>query len=422
MVAYANLWKDYDAVACRVHDGENVLDLPVAGYGGRDRLIEKSLVDEVETLESGLSSDLRKYGDCFFDVVSCMCTFDRDRTEIESWFPEIVRVLKPSGRLLMLVPKKLSAVVQDDGAAFLIWEATVEGKAIPGTSLVRFMRNPLVGRGVPLRETCWKVPDDPAYNMNAFNRDYLNPWLVRGIVSGCGKGRLENAVALKKIRDEILKTYPADSVDAGAALCGSLYAANPASLEAFLPLVEAYSAISDPTPHQRRWQISCGFALAVLAQKSGRLDVARRWYAYASDGDVLEFSPTLGTKVMDACWELANIDLSAGDVRAAKAWLEKSFRRADEIVHGDWLNVAGDVTRPVPIAYEEIALICQKAARAAGMMNVLDRYPDRIALARARAVSNAERFANVQKQLAAARDELRKVKADCEKLKGKACK
>lgn len=412
-----NLCKDYETVASRIHDGEVALDLPVLGQGGRDFLIAHTLVDRVETIESEEVADLARYPDYSFDVVSCFFTFNRTREEINAWFSEIRRILKPAGRLLMLVPTRLAEAARDDAVSSLIWETTTNGRSIPGTSVLRFMRNPLVGRGVEFEETCWKIPSDPDYNMNAFGRDYLNPWLVRGIVSGCGRGRLENPAAMKGIRDEILVTYPADSVDYGAALCGKLYAAEEPEFEKLAQRVEAYVAIPDPKPHQLRWQISCGFGLAVLAQRIGRIDLARKWYEYASDGDVLRYSATLGTKIMDACWALANIELSEGRIEEAKKWLKKSFVRADEIVHGGWLNVSGDISRPVPIAYEEIALVCQKAARAAGMMNVIDRYPDRLELARSRAVSNAERLAIVQNQLAVTREELRKVKASYEALK-----
>ena len=73
--------------------------------------------------------------------------------------------------------------------------------------------------------------------------------------------------------------------------------------------VEAYVAIANPIPHQLRWQASCAFAIAVLAQKAEGYDLSKRWYAYVADCAVEKFSPTLGTKVMDACWRLANMAL-----------------------------------------------------------------------------------------------------------------
>jgi hypothetical protein len=256
--------------------------------------------------------------------------------------------------------------------------------------------------------------------MNAFARDYLNPWLVRGIVSGCGHGRLGNPDAMTIVRDEILATYPCDSVDYGAALCGKIYAAKSDMANVFLPLVEAYCAIADPKPHQIRWQISNAFALAAHTQKFGNLELAERWYAYAAEGDVCVFSPTLGTKVMDAFWQLAQMALDKGEVEKALALLRRSFARADEILHADWLNVAGDPNSPVPIAYDEIALVCQKAARAAGMVNVLSRNPTRIEQARSLARSNAERYAEVREQLKKAKAEIQALKTELKTLKEKA--
>lgn len=401
---------DYEAVARRIHDGESLLDLAIPGSDGRDLILRTTLADRVEVVSDMTEKALQAFPEFSFDVISCFAGYDRQADELAWVGPAVARLLKPAGRLLLLVPSDQAEAVAAGISKFLIRETITDGKCFPRTKMLMFMRNPLVGRGVRLQETCWKIPDDPAYNMNAFDRDYLNPWLIRGIVSGAGRGRMENLEAMAKIREVILADYPSDSVDYGAALCGKIYAANPGELDRLRVKVEDYCAIQNPIPHQLRWQISCGFALAALAERANAPELAKKWYAYASDGDVCRFSPTLGTKVMDACWRLANMALDAGEVEEAKSWLKKSFIRADEIVHGSWLNVAGDVSRPVPIAYEEMGLVCQKAARAAGMMNVLDRYPDRTELARTRAVSNAERFANVQDKLKHAQEEIRKLR------------
>lgn len=413
-----NIYKDYELVAKRIHDGECVLEVPLRSCTSKVKLLENTLADRVDVLlDCDVAKALKRYSEFTFDVIAFWAAYDYEVSNVCSLIPELTRVLKPAGRLLLLTHKKNEQFITDVAAASLIPELSAAGKAMEDSVVIQFMRNPLVGRGLALDETCWKIPDDPGYNMNAFNRDYLNPWLVRGIVSGCGKGRLENNAALAKIRDEVLATYPPESVDAGAALCGKIYASNASSLNKLVSLVESYVAIENPIPHQLRWQVSCGFALATLAEKSKQVELAKKWYSYVADADVAKYSPTLGTKVMDACWQLANLALNEEDVEQAIHWLRKSFERADEIVHAPWLNVVGSVDRPVPIAYEEVALVCQKAARAAGMMNVLDRYPDRLQLARRLAVSNAERMDNLQKKLKDTKGELEKVKAERDTLK-----
>ena len=64
----------------------------------------------------------------------------------------------------------------------------------------------------------------------------------------------------------------------------------------------------------------------------------------------------------------------------------------------------------MPIAYDEVALVCQKAARAAGMVNVLSRNPAKIEQSRALARSNAERYAEAQERLKKALEEIKMLK------------
>ncbi len=418
---YEEIWKDYASVAPKIHDGERVLDFAALVDNGFELLAAKSLVAECESTRESAPEYLREQDAYAFDVVICFGTHAAGEDKAAAIFKEVRRILKPAGRLAIMAPQAKADAFVEAGGAFLIFDFSIDAKSIPGAKLLFFMRNPLVGRGVELKETCWKIPSDPGYNMNAFQRDYLNPWLVRGIVSGCGCGRLANVPAMEQIRNEILKSYPACSVDYGAALCGKIYAAapEPETFERLKKLVEDYAAIPNPSPHQLRWQISCSFAIAALARKAGLREEAKDWFARAADGDVCAFSPTLGTKTMDALWNLADMCLEDNDVDGALAWLRKSFAKADEIVHHSWLNVVGDISRPVPIAYDEIALVCQKAARAAAMVNVLDRFPDRIELARAKAISNAERLANAQQKLKESNAKLKAAQEKIQSLKMK---
>ncbi len=415
----ASILKDYARIARFIHDGERALDFAPLNPSSAAVLSENSLAADVMSVAEFSKDALKDFPDHHFDViaVSSLAVGGAEPSDLMDALPELQRVLMPAGRLLLIVPNALAAMYAKKICGYLIPEPSVKSAGLPDTTLQVYMRNPLVGRGVPYHETSWVIPDDPAYNMNAFARDYLNPWLVRGIVSGCGHGRLGNSGALAIIRDEILATYPSDSVDYGAALCGKIYAAASDMTNAFLQLVEAYCAIENPKPHQLRWQISNAFALAAHAQKFGNFDIAEQWYAYAAEGDVCTFSPTLGTKVMDAFWQLAQMALDKGDVEKALAFLRRSFARADEILHADWLNVAGDPDCPVPIAYDEIALVCQKAARAAGMVNVLSRHPGRIEQARALARSNAERYAEVLERLKKAQTEIKALKDEIAALK-----
>lgn len=404
--------KNYVKLARFIHDGERVLDFAPIDPSSAAALSENSLAAEVVTVAEFSKGALDGFPDFHFDaiVVSALADGSVRLNELMKILPALRRVLMPAGRLLAIVPDPLAQLCAGRVGAYLIPEPPIKGVGNPGVTLAVFMRNPLVGRGVPYRETSWVVPEDPAYNMNAFARSYLNPWLIRGIVSGCGRARLSNPEAMSAVRNEILATYPADSVDYGAALCGKIYAAKTDMTDVFLPLVEKYCAIVHPKPHQLRWQISNAFALAAHAQKFGNFDIAEQWYAYAAEGDVCAFSPTLGTKVMDAFWQLAQMALDKGDVEKALALLRRSFARADEILHADWLNVAGDSDCPVPIAYEEVALVCQKAARAAQMVNVLRRDPAKIEYAKTRAKSNAERYAEALENLKAAQAEIKALK------------
>ena len=190
--------KNYVKLARFIHDGERVLDFAPIDTSSAAALSENSLAADVVTVAEFSKGALDGFPDFHFDaiVVSALADGSVRLNELVKILPALRRVLMPAGRLLVIVPDPLAQLCAGRVGAYLIPEPPIKGVGNPGVTLAVFMRNPLVGRGVPYRETSWVVPEAPEYNMLAFARDYLNPWLIRGIVSGCGCARLSNPEAM----------------------------------------------------------------------------------------------------------------------------------------------------------------------------------------------------------------------------------
>ena len=238
------------------------------------------------------------------------------------------------------------------------------------------MADPVSGQAVPYEETVWKLPSDPDFHVSAFARDYVNPWLVKGMVAIGMRSR--STRLLTEMQERVLASADPDSVDYGAALCGRLYARlasetciNEATGESDAEVMR-YAAIANPSPHQFRWQVSLLFAAGELARRQGRFHDAKAFYTECAGLNVVAYSPLLGNKVVDALYWLAVFALDCHDRETAKAQLLRSIQTVNELVSGSWLNVIGDQKAPLPFGLAELAQLLDKASRAAYMLSSMD--------------------------------------------------
>lgn len=249
------------------------------------------------------------------------------------------------------------------------------------------MKDPVEGSSAKFEETAWTIPESSRFNVSAFARDYLNPWLVRAMVA-IGM-RVQNPNLLDRFRRQVLDRAPKGSVDHGAALCGLLYGlierGECDGLDSVRQQVDEYLANRRPTPHQRRWQVSIAYAAALLANFGGDVRLAMRYLDTCIGIDPIPYSPILGNKTLDALHLKAVLLVTSGDIRRARAVLQESVvlpRRwtsgsMHNIWHRSWLNILGLEKNPLAFGLAEMAMLFDKASRAAYLLSMIDSVDQR---------------------------------------------
>lgn len=244
------------------------------------------------------------------------------------------------------------------------------------------MKDPLEPGGAKFEETSWVIPKSDRFNVSAFARDYLNPWVVKAMVA-IGM-RVQNASLLARFRRRVLDVAPSGSADHGAALCGALYGLieqnELVGLDAMRSQVDGYLANKRPTPHQRRWQVSIAYAAGLAAYLGGDSKTAMRYLDACIGIDPVPFSPILGNKTLDALYLKAVIEVTNGHLKRAQSLLRESVvlpKRwtASSIYntwHCSWMNIIGLESAPLPFGLAEMAMLFDKASRAAYLLSMID--------------------------------------------------
>jgi SAM-dependent methyltransferase len=233
--------------------------------------------------------------------------------------------------------------------------------------LLLAMKNPSLGQQVPYVETTFPVSNNPDYHVGAFGKDYLNPWLLKGMIA-IGY-RLENKTELKKLHQEALSGSPPNSVDYGAALCGKgyrllekTYTSNE-EVDSFLVETENYIARVIPTPHAMRWKVSLLFAAALLQRSLGNMAAAETLFLRCANYDVVQYSALLGNKTCEALYHAAILALGRGDHMQAEQRLRKVLLETQRLMQGSGINSIHTAEKPFIPGYAECCTLWNLAAR-----------------------------------------------------------
>ena len=467
----------YHRAAEFIRPGDRVLDVACGlGYGSRimfDASSARSVhgVDlsdfgidyarahyEVEgrvTFSVGDAETLEDVADASVDFIAAFETIEHV-PHPEEYLKQLKRVLKPGGRVMVCAPNDWTdetgrdpnphhlhvytwerlkgdierhflvekAFIQVAGGAMKChfsprsWnEVDAEHPEYEEAEWVVFlgMKDPLDPGHAKFEESAWILPSSPRFNVSAFARDYLNPWLVRAMVA-IGM-RVQNPGLLDRFRRRVLDSAPHGSVDHGAALCGVLYGLierdDPDGLAAVRPQVGEYLANGRPGPHQRRWQVSIAYAAAVISFLGGDNHSAIAYLDACIEIDPIPYSPLLGNKTLDALHLKAVLLASDGDFQGARAALEESVllpRRwtsssMHNSLHRSWLNIMGVERNPLPFGFAEMAVLFDKASRAAYLLSMIDTARQRPAAFAREAEGFLERqIASLRTELAEQRD------------------
>lgn len=420
-------------VACGLGYGshivfQNSLAKSVLGVDSSDRGIEYAEVnyglEDAVQFRVGDAQDLSFLPDNSVDFITGFETIEHV-PDPKKYLAELQRVLRPSGRLIICAPNDWTDETGKDPNPHHLhvytWKRLIEEcrdlfllekgfsqvaggamkhadsprkwtevslRTIPDSesewAVLLCMKDPLDGKGIPYQESVWKILDSSDFHVAAFARDYDNPWLVKGMVA-IGMRHL-SVDGLRSIQERVLQVSDQHSADFGAALCGLVYGClaegriTNTEYEFLLSRIYGYTAISNPTAHQLRWQVSLLFAGAELALMSGRIKDAEKLYADCADKDVLPYSPLLGNKTLDALFWLAKIALGRHDLSRARRYLLKSVEEAKRLTTGPWINICGSIEYPLPFGIAELTQLIDKASRAAYMLAALDGYARRPAV------------------------------------------
>ncbi|MDR5737673.1 glycosyltransferase [Caballeronia sp. LZ016] len=246
---------------------------------------------------------------------------------------------------------------------------------IDGTLIVIAMRDPLAGRASDYVETTFATVDAPDFHVLADNRAMENPWLFKSMIA-IGM-RLTNNESLDALNAQVMASSPRGSADFGAALCGHAYrvlghARSEQEMRACLTDIREYVAAAGGSAHQLRWKVSLSFVAARLAQRLGDLAAAEDWALRCAAMNPMPFSPLLGTKVVGALDLAATFALVRGDRQAARERLKQGVETVRRLLSGDWLNILGNIEKPLSFGLPEVSQLAEAGARCAYLLNHLD--------------------------------------------------
>ncbi len=189
-------------------------------------------------------------------------------------------------------------------------------------------KSPLNGESVPYVEKVFNKEEQTASgNALAFARDYVNPWLIRSLVS-IGL-RTENHTLRDRWATEILRATPLLSADCGAALCilayGELTGSTIARQNNLAQLIEQYVCLAPANPNILRWQVSLCHVQGLIALSQGRRADAKRCFRRVIDYPVAAYSPTLLTKPAEAAYLLGLLCVADYELREAESVWSTAF-------------------------------------------------------------------------------------------------
>ncbi|ULL19035.1 methyltransferase domain-containing protein [Paenibacillus sp. H1-7] len=229
--------------------------------------------------------------------------------------------------------------------------------------------DPLVNN-VPYQETVlWNNVDYSKGHAHDFTKSYKYPWIQHSMVS-IGVRSTSTSV-LKDIAEEIIETSPQALVDIGAALCILGYQVlskdlpNADDMMDIILKLENYVQNEPESPMHIRWFISCNFLLSQLHLKIGDIDKAVNCLNKCIDTDFMEFSPVLGTKVIQSAVSLGLIEFSRGNISNSRYWWKRALyecERAFKSQLNDWIQ---DIEEPLTFGLREASQILDITSQAA---------------------------------------------------------
>ncbi|MFL9894694.1 glycosyltransferase [Paraburkholderia sp. RL17-381-BIF-C] len=243
-----------------------------------------------------------------------------------------------------------------------------------GHLIVVSMRDPVGADASAFVDTMYEHADSPAFNVLPDGRSMVNPWLFRSMVT-MGT-RMNNDAELGSLQARVLEQAPHDTADYGAALCGHAYRvlaarASAETVRTCVAEIQAYVDTNKGDAQYLRWSISQSYVAAKLLQAVGDLEGAESWALKCAALDPVPFSPLLATKTVAALDLAASFAVIRRDYEAARRCLERAVQEVQRVLSGDWVNILGDLAKPLSFGLPEVSQLAELGARCAYLLNYL---------------------------------------------------
>ncbi|SEK23909.1 class I SAM-dependent methyltransferase [Xaviernesmea oryzae] len=327
-----------------------------------------------------------------------------------AFLKEVARVLKPTGRLLLSISNLSADETSQDSdhlhdlstliaevspllivecafgqtagggrkfpeAARRFWKSEVSSPLSDAEWIIlTAMKSHVDEPPIPYRETSFPIFDDPNFHVTAFDRDYANPWIYKGLISI--PWRLQDPNVRNLYARQTAEKNESD-IDRAAALTVIGYSLlaledlSPQAVDDFKREVQPLLIKLDERPICIRWKISLNFLLSQMCMMIGRTNDAVAHYHACIEIDSNIFSPILAIKTVEACYNLGLIALQQGTMRDAGNYWKRGIKLCREALNHDWLNVIGSSETPLTFGLPELSLLLDLASRCAFALDAL---------------------------------------------------
>ncbi|WP_241607938.1 hypothetical protein [Rosenbergiella australiborealis] len=334
--------------------GDEILILGNSNDNIRNYLLYKFNSDKIDFLcLTGLPTENKKYNLVIF--IDNKVTFNPRILDL------ISKHLQPSGRCILFnqetsIANILKTVDLDIEAYSNNNDLTAPivnyNGIIPDilSGILIFMRNPLIFDNFEYNESIYGY-NSPPNNLLAFQRDYINPWIVRSLVEF--PFRNKSIFNLKNYCTQILENYPALSPDYGSALAvlGYQYLDGHNNDDSIICKIISYCNDilneSHISPHQIRWYISLSTLLGLIYRKKGNFLKAMYWFSKAYKNSEAKFSPTISTKILQSYYMNVTMLLCLGKFTTATIILDSSLNRIKKIFNVHESELLGKKSSPL---------------------------------------------------------------------------
>lgn len=403
-----------------VRPGDTVLTLGCRGGGGSALLASQSRAANIVGVDGcatcvayGNAQFGKRYGvtfhavphgpasafplaDCTIDIITVLGAALTQQA-FATLYPEIQRVLKPDGRLLLrqrgvdkaevlraeFLPdarydlQTLTDAQKRAERTAIVRHAPDEPAARAPSSVLVLSRDPLAAAArVKYRHAHFEPSHIAGSHVARFDGYYENPWLYRSMVQMGERIADEQELVALALRTMQSATFGSPDVGAALTVIGYSLLSHRRFEQAgdWFNVTGEYLVQPGANPHVGRWQISLAYCRALLLQAMGERDAARNEFEAVAQMDALAFSPLLCTKVIAAAFWAGIMHLTDGATEIAGQWFRTGVEAGRRALHASDENAIGNPDMPLSFGFQELAEVADMASQCVAALQNMPRY------------------------------------------------